>query len=377
MATMSIENYVEKFSRLNMASQQGRNRPHKVCLLLAVMELVEVGHIHNNRIELNGPLKERFTHFFERLSSGNDNNTPELPFFHLCSEGFWHLAYNDGIDPNNVKGYSKKAVSHAFVDEDLFQSFKSRIIANDLKAALTENLSDLPSMYSQWLLDIGKSEKTVRNYLQALQGSISSWMGEQGLIAEPLTEIKSYRTFYDLTEQAKQLETFQLRDSRGKGMYSAAINSYQRFLADLSQVDMRTDVQQILQDKTMNETEKSIMVNTRMGQGTFRNQLVNMWQGCAITGYRNTHMLVASHIKPWRDSSNQERLDKFNGLLLLANLDKAFDLGFVSFTDTGGLVISSQLEAPEVLGLQEGMTFAVEHEHKKYLDYHRGVLFRG
>lgn len=377
MATNSIEEYVEKFSRLNMASQQGRNRPHKVCLLLAVMELIEVGNIHNNRIELNAPLKERFTYFFERLSSGNDNNTPELPFFHLRSEGFWHLVYNDGIDANSVKGYSKKAVSHAFVDEELFQNFKSRIIANDLKAALTENLSDLPSMYSQWLLDIGKSEKTVCNYLQALQGSISSWMGEQGLIAKPLTEIKSYRTFYELTEQAKQLEIFQLRDSRGKGMYSAAINSYQRFLADLSQVDMRTDVQQILQDKTMNETEKSIMVNTRMGQGTFRNQLVNMWQGCAVTGYKNTHMLVASHIKPWRDSSNQERLDKFNGLLLLANLDKAFDLGFISFADTGLVMISCQLEAPEVLGLREGMAFAVQHAHKEYLDYHRGVLFRG
>lgn len=270
MAELSIEDYVEKFSRLNMASQQGRNRPHKVCLLLAVMDLIEVGVIHYNRIELNVPLKERFTYFFDRLSSGNDNNTPELPFFHLCSEGFWHLVYKDGIDANSVKRYSKKSVSHAFVDEDLFQYFKSRIIANDLKAALTENLSDLPSMYSQWLLDIGKSEKTVRNYLQALQGSISNWMGEQGLIAEPLTEIKSYTTFYALTEQAKQLETFQLRDSTGKGMYSAAINSYQRFLADLSQVDMRTDVQQILQDKTMNETEKSIMVNTRMGQGTFR-----------------------------------------------------------------------------------------------------------
>ncbi len=231
MATMSIEDYVEKFSRLNMASQQGRNRPHKVCLLLAVMELIEVGYIHNNKIELNDPLKERFTYYFERLSSGNDNNTPELPFFHLRSEGFWHLAYNKGIDPSSLKSYSKKAISHAFVDEELFMHLKSRIIANDLKVALTENLSDLPAMYSQWLLDIGKSEKTVRNYLQALQGSVSSWMSEQGLIAEPLTEIKSYRTFYKLTEQAKQLETFQLRDSRGKGMYSAAINSYQRFLA--------------------------------------------------------------------------------------------------------------------------------------------------
>ena len=65
-------------------------------------------------------------------------------------------------------------------------------------------------------------------------------------------------------------------------------------------------------------------------------------------------MLVASHIKPWRDSNNQERLDKFNGLLLLANLDKAFDLGFISFADTGLVMISCQLEAPEVLGLRGG-----------------------
>ena len=51
-------------------------------------------------------------------------------------------------------------------------------------------------------------------------------------------------------------------------------------------------------------------------------------------------MLLASHIKPWRDSNHQERLDKFNGLLLLANLDKAFDLGFISFDDSGKVPIS-------------------------------------
>lgn len=66
-------------------------------------------------------------------------------------------------------------------------------------------------------------------------------------------------------------------------------------------------------------------------------------------------MLVASHIKPWRDSNNQERLDKFNGLLLLANLDKAFDLGFILFTDTGLVMISSQLEEPQFLGRYEGL----------------------
>ena len=161
-------------------------------------------------------------------------------------------------------------------------------------------------------------------------------------------------------------------------MYSAAINSYQRFLADLSQIDIKADVQQVLQDKTLSETEKSILVNTRMGQGAFRSQLINMWRGCAVTGYKNTQMLVASHIKPWRYSNNQERLDRFNGILLLANLDKAFDLGFISFDDTSGLIrISQKLEVPKVLGIREGMTFAVQKEHKRYLDYHQRVVFRG
>lgn len=277
---------------------------------MAVMELIQAGSIHSNRVELNGTLKERFTHFFQRLRSSNDADKPELPFFHLRSEGFWHLAYKGGVDPQTVTGYSKKAISHAFVDDELFRYMKSSIVSNDLKVALTENLSDLPSLFFQWLLDTGKKEKTARNYLQALNGSIPNWMAEHGLLSEPLTEIKNYSKVHELTEQARQLKEFQEYDNRGKGMYSAAINSYRRFLSDLTQVDVTADVKQIVADKTLTETEKEILANTRLGQGTFRNQLISMWQGCAVTCYRNTQMLVASHIKPWRVSNNHEGLDK-------------------------------------------------------------------
>ena len=142
------------------------------------------------------------------------------------------------------------------------------------------------------------------------------------------------------------MDEFKIRDSRGKGMYSAALNHYHQFLADLSQVDVNADVRGVLSDKKLTETEKTILVNTRMGQGQFRSKLVDMWGGCAVTGYRNTQLLVASHIKPWRNSNNEERLDKFNGLLLVANLDKAFDLGFISFDDGGKVMISKYLERP-------------------------------
>ncbi len=132
-----------------------------------------------------------------------------------------------------------------------------------------------------------------------------------------------------------------------------------------------------MNDKQLSSTEKTILVNTRMGQGHFRSKLIDMWGGCAVTGFKNTQLLLASHIKPWRESDNEERLDRFNGLLLIPNIDKAFDLGFISFNDSGKVLISSYLENPEVLGLQEDMSFQVHHRHKRYLGHHRGVIFKG
>jgi predicted restriction endonuclease len=373
---MALEDYIDRFSHLNMNSPHGRKSPHKVCMLLAVMDLIQAGKIHCTRIELDKVLRERFTHYFDQFSQGNDSDKPELPFFHLRTEGFWQLTYQVGYSNDSVERYSKRAVSHATIDQELFDYMKSTIVSNDLKIALTENLTNLPELYIQWLHNIGKSDKTAKNYLQAVQGSISNWLSDVGLVSEPLTEIRSYRKVYELTEKARHLDEFLERDSKGKGMYSAAVNSYVRFLSDLSQVDLKTDVQQILEDKALTATEKTILTNARMGQGRFREQLICLWDGCAVTGYPDKRLLVASHIKPWSKSNNQERLDKFNGLLLQANLDKAFDLGFISFADSGKVMISSQLERPEVLGIKEGMAFQVWPEHRKYLDCHRKGLFR-
>lgn len=374
--TMVFEDYVDKFSHLNMNNRKGRKSPHKVCLLLAVMDLIQAGKVHDNQILLDDVLRHRFTHHFDLLRQSGDNDKPELPFFHLRSEGFWHLNYRDGFSEKTVDRYSKKAISHASLDEKLFRYMQSSIVSNDLKIALTENLTNLPELYMQWLKSIGKSEKTAKNYLQAVQSSVSRWLVGAGLVAEPLTEIRSYRKVYDLTEKAKKLDEFIVRDGKGNGMYSAAVNSYVRFLSDLSQVDIKTDVQQIMQDRSLNETEKKIMTNARMGQGMFRDQLIVMWNGCAVTGYGDKRLLVASHIKPWSKSNNQERLDKYNGLLLLANLDKAFDLGFISFEDSGKLIVSSQLEKPNMLGIKEGMSLQLKAQHQKYLDFHRVELFR-
>ena len=93
--------------------------------------------------------------------------------------------------------------------------------------------------------------------------------------------------------------------------------------------------------ETASDTEKESIVKSRLGQGKFRDNLLNYWSECAVSGVTLPAFLRASHIKPWRDCTNSERLDTYNGLLLNTTLDAAFDRGFISFADDGGILISA------------------------------------
>ena len=86
--------------------------------------------------------------------------------------------------------------------------------------------------------------------------------------------------------------------------------------------------------------------------------------------------LIASHIKPWSASSDIERLDPNNGFLLLANIDKAFDLGYISFTDKGKIIISEHLDDYDVLGITKSMGVTLNKQHQGYLAYHREITFK-
>ncbi|MDA0806049.1 MAG: HNH endonuclease [Proteobacteria bacterium] len=114
----------------------------------------------------------------------------------------------------------------------------------------------------------------------------------------------------------------------------------------------------------------------RRGQGLFRNRLLEQWGGrCAVTGYANPKFLLASHIKPWSIATDYERLDRFNGLPLIPNLDKAFDLGYVSFQSDGQILLSHELELPAILGVRDGQRVALDPRYQAYLEFHRSELF--
>jgi hypothetical protein len=87
-------------------------------------------------------------------------------------------------------------------------------------------------------------------------------------------------------------------------------------------------------------TEKEHLIKARRGQGLFRENVLAFEKQCRISGVMDLQFVIASHIKPWRVATNEERLDGENGLLLSPNHDLLFDRGFISFDDDGALLIS-------------------------------------
>lgn len=133
------------------------------------------------------------------------------------------------------------------------------------------------------------------------------------------------------------------------------------------------------QNQNLQKTERESIIQSRVGQGQFRTGLIRFWGKCAVTNCQAVEILRASHIKPWRESSNAERLDVYNGLLLIPNLDVAFDSGFITFADDGKIMIGNSLVEQDrlKLGIDPEMKISgITQKHFRYLKYHRENVFK-
>ncbi len=229
--------------------------------------------------------------------------------------------------------------------------------------------------FQTWLIQVGKSTSSAQKYSTAITGVMSDWSQSHGISDSSLMEITNTKQFSDIADGIRQLDIFQQRNTKGKGMYSSALNAYLAFLTDNYSESIQDDIESLLKNDDIPATVKSTFINARVGQGKYRKQLIEHWQCCALTGFKDTRFLVASHIKPWSDATDQERLDPYNGLLLLPNLDKVFDLGCITFEPTGEIVISKKVENLAALGVKADMVIPLEDQHQAYMAHHRKSVF--
>lgn len=136
----------------------------------------------------------------------------------------------------------------------------------------------------------------------------------------------------------------------------------------------------ILGYENLNETERTAIVKSRVGQSLFRENLLEKYNStCIITGVSVKRLLIASHIKPWAVSDNEERLSDENGLLLSPTYDKLFDYGLITFTNLGKIVVSSQFSVEDRtklhLSTDREYELKMTSKMKEHLDYHRDIIF--
>jgi hypothetical protein len=136
----------------------------------------------------------------------------------------------------------------------------------------------------------------------------------------------------------------------------------------------------ISDDQELPDTEKQSLIKARRGQGLFRQKVGRLERFCRVTRVARPEHLIASHIKPWRESDNRERLFEGNGLLLTPTVDHLFDRGFISFENSGELLISpvAHEDSLNKMGITTNRivnvgSFAETQTH--FLEFHRHNVF--
>jgi len=230
----------------------------------------------------------------------------------------------------------------------------------------------------------------------------ATWSGEGWLVPVEFTELESPVKPRDYMPVLRPLlpdrySPLQQTGRGNQGVYLTAVSDrLAAALVDLlgQQVEQVVNsvappvLQQIQEDETeralaeredLTQTEKDRLVKARLGQGLFKARVMSIEKRCRVTGVTNREHLRASHIKPWRCSTDSEKLDGNNGLLLAPHVDHLFDYGYISFSDDGEVLVSRRLD-PSVLkrwGLSSSQHVGGFNSGQRcYLAFHREEIFR-
>lgn len=235
--------------------------------------------------------------------------------------------------------------------------------------SFTEHLSEF---YHYLTGPGGVNAHSRTNYISWLK-----FLDEQGYA---LTELQSYDDIDDLlaTDASRQPNRSIYTKPNDIVNFKSALRKYLKFrqsdFAHQQEDTILAEINRVQNDLTLSVTEREAIVKARVGQGKFRDKLVDYWRGCSVSTFSHFDLLIASHIMPWRDADNQQRLDVFNGLLLLPNYDKLFDKGYISFDDNGRIIYSRYIDDTDRRLLKMDSTLhliKIEDAHKSYLKYHR------
>jgi len=232
-----------------------------------------------------------------------------------------------------------------------------------------------------WKFDEKKRE--VSSYKKYLQKNYPSLNKVSNIEDISINELKILKRKIDMNQGKVDPLLYGFNRAVDNGTLSAALNFLIEFLEEnKNQEKEEKEKEEVkkLETTSTDETTRNSLIQSRKGQGKYRKNLIIKWKSCSVTGLKNTSFLRASHIKPWGISSNEERLDTDNGLLLTPALDHLFDGGYISFDNNGKIMISEEIpeHEAEIMNVNSKMKLRKNSEEtEEYLKYHRSNVFKG
>lgn len=201
------------------------------------------------------------------------------------------------------------------------------------------------------------------HFFEVLKPKEYTYRGEVQLAGEPYQELQK-----DRDGRQRMVWVFPLRLLNSKAKFTKT-SSTEGDVKELKEEFL--SIQQV-ENLPIEQTEKERLMKARIGQGKFKKMLIQRECKCALCGVTDKRMLIASHIKPWKFATNEERLDVHNGLLLCPNHDNLFDKRLISFNKNGEIAISLTIAMTDriFMNVNERMRIVLTEKQRSYMENH-------
>ena len=283
---------------------------------------------------------------------------------------------NEGEVLRNFYGPNGFKIKCFLLKQDLLK------FLNDLKAEYIfpqlpyKKKEDLPSLFSSRL-----------NKIQSLPEVLEFSIDEQVQIQGPRVYINSKDKNYQFLREIplpdlSYISLMKLIANDGEIIYY--IKLFTDFKDSFGVTSHPSTVQKeeelLEQNISISNEVKLQTIKARIGQGKYRKQLLEQCPFCPVTLVSDDRLLIASHIKPWAASNQNEKIDPKNGFMFTPTIDYLFDSGFISFEDNKKMLVSPWLSKPTISRLNIKPLKVIDHlpifGREKYLEYHRKSIFK-
>lgn len=297
-------------------------------------------------------------------------------------------------------GSKYKKSDDASTRKSINQMFKLGFINNKAKSYhylakefLRETNEDKKrALYSRIVYDNASfsrsySNETNENEIKFLIKTIEQCgtVSKQDLLAIMFCKIEDYPNGY-LT---KMELTNKVRELHDIGAYERKYNQ-QSYLfnlcSSLTDIYVANNTLSLNPNLLMDKQERIYKGRDSYLQRVYKTELINeektlygdSIQKCVLE-HKGYPILIASHIKPYRDCEESEQFDRDNGLLLSKNMDSLFDGGYITFDEEGNVIPSSKLdkEVAEYVKTFKLDPIIYNFRRQLYMQYHRDNVFLG